>query len=101
MQTGSVGREFDWLQVKCEQYWPRKVGETLTLDGGNLTVQLREIIPYADYELRKIIISDVSIHVHSLCTSQVFLFAYVIMKVITCLYSWFSCCRVYFVAGNR
>ena len=44
------------LQEKCEQYWPGRVGETISVDDDKLIVLLNEIVPFADYELRKITI---------------------------------------------
>ena len=48
------------LQVKCEQYWPERVGEAITVDGGRLIVHLNEVVPFADYELRKLTVYCVS-----------------------------------------
>ena len=57
-----------YFQKKCEQYWPDKVGKTLTTESG-LEVSLDSIIPFADYniqsmsvkqEVRKIVIISVS-----------------------------------------
>ena len=51
-------QKLPYYQVKCEQYWPSNVQGTVTLNGG-LSVLLQEVIPFADYELRKLIISNV------------------------------------------
>ena len=47
------------LQPKCEQYWPSGVEESISLSGG-MSVQLLEVVPFADYEMRKLVISHVS-----------------------------------------
>ena len=47
------------LQKKCEQYWPENIDETLT-PGLNLSVTLTSILPYAEYEVRKFTVKDVS-----------------------------------------
>ena len=46
--------------MKCEQYWPKRVGETVSVDNDRLIVSLNEVVPFADYELRKITIYFVS-----------------------------------------
>ena len=46
--------------MKCEQYWPERVGEAITVDGGRLIVHLNEVVPFADYELRKLTVYCVS-----------------------------------------
>ena len=51
---------FGRLQVKCEQYWPERVGETVSVDNDRLIVLLNEVVPFADYELRKSTIYFVS-----------------------------------------
>ena len=58
--------------MKCEQYWPNNIEETITLSGG-LSVLLQEVIPFADYELRKLIISKVRVlymYIHVPLTRQ-------------------------------
>ena len=45
-------------QRKCEQYWPDNVNDTY--DAGNLSVTLTDLVPYADYEIKRFSIKDVS-----------------------------------------
>jgi len=42
----------------CEQYWPEKVNATLNL-GYNLSVTLTSSLPFAEYEIRKLVLIDV------------------------------------------
>ena len=42
----------------CEQYWPEKVNATLNL-GYNLSVTLTSSLPFAEYEIRKLVLKDV------------------------------------------
>ena len=46
-------------QRKCEQYWPDNVNDTY--DAGNLSVTLTDLVPYADYEINRFSIKDVSV----------------------------------------
>ena len=46
------------LQRKCEQYWSDNVNDTF--DAGSLAVTLTDLVPYADYEIKRFSITDVS-----------------------------------------
>ena len=46
------------MQKKCEQYWPEKVNATLN-PGYNLSVTLTSSLPFAEYEIRKLVLKDV------------------------------------------
>ena len=48
------------LQRKCEQYWSDNVNDTF--DAGSLVVTLTDLVPYADYEIKRFTIKDVSVH---------------------------------------
>ena len=48
------------LQRKCEQYWSDNVNDTF--DAGSLVVTLTDLVPYADYEIKRFSITDVSVH---------------------------------------
>ena len=47
-------------QRKCEMYWPENVNETLQ-PGANISVTLISQMPFADYEIKKFTVQDVSI----------------------------------------
>ena len=51
--------KYPLLQVKCEEYWPTKVGETIH-PGNELSVTLTSMTPYAEYCIRKMTVSQVS-----------------------------------------
>jgi len=46
------------IQVKCEQYWPENINATLN-PGYNLSVTLTSSLPFAEYEIRKLVLKDV------------------------------------------
>ena len=46
------------FQRKCEQYWPEKVGETISPDGG-VSVLLKSVLPFAEYEIRELVLTNV------------------------------------------
>ena len=46
-------------QRKCEQYWSDNVNDTF--DAGSLVVTLTDLVPYADYEIKRFSIKDVSV----------------------------------------
>lgn len=48
------------MQKKCEQYWPDIVGQTVEPPDTTLEVTLTELMPFADYEIRKFEVKDVS-----------------------------------------
>ena len=50
---------FPNLQDKCTQYWPANVGKTTTPTGSKLAVTLSSVQPFAEYEIRKLIIENV------------------------------------------
>jgi len=41
------------MQVKCHEYWPRKLGQKVFV-GSGLTVRMDETVPYADYCISKL-----------------------------------------------
>ncbi|KAL5486424.1 hypothetical protein EMCRGX_G018896 [Ephydatia muelleri] len=45
-------------KIKCQQYWPKEQEGTLSID--NFSVHLLTFVSYAEYEVRKLIISDQS-----------------------------------------
>lgn len=51
------------MQKKCEQYWPDAVGQTVVQPNTTLEVTLKELMPFADYEIRKLEVLDVSLFV--------------------------------------
>ena len=48
-------------QRKCEQYWPDNVNDTFTPSGSSITVLMTELQAFADYEIRKFLVTDVRI----------------------------------------
>jgi len=63
------------LQRKCEQYWPEGVGQSMTPPDTTLQVTFTELMPYAEYEIRKFKVRDVSASKNSVsaipyCTQQ-------------------------------
>ena len=48
------------MQRKCELYWPEKVGETFK-PGSGLHVEYKEVIPFADFEIKKFVVTNVSL----------------------------------------
>ena len=49
-------------QTKCEMYWPDKVGDTYNPPMSSLSIIYKELLPFADYEIRKFFITDVSMY---------------------------------------
>ena len=47
------------VQRKCELYWPEKVGDTFKA-GCGIHVQYKEVVPFADFEIKKFIVTNVS-----------------------------------------
>ena len=47
------------MQLKCSCYWPKEVEQELDC-GDGLTVQLEEELVFAEYKIKKFIVSDVS-----------------------------------------
>ena len=48
------------FQRKCEQYWPERVGETISPDGG-VSVLLKSVLPFAEYEIRELVLTNVRV----------------------------------------
>ena len=48
------------MQKKCEQYWPDTIGRATTQPNTTLQVTLKELLPFADYEIRRFEVHDVS-----------------------------------------
>ena len=48
------------LQRKCEQYWPDVVGQSQIQPSMTIEVTLKELMPFADYEIRRFEVQDVS-----------------------------------------
>ena len=48
------------LQKKCEEYWPVSVGESVQ-PGHGLTVTLTFVLPFAEYSVRKMTVTCVSL----------------------------------------
>jgi len=46
-------------KIKCKQYWPENISATLN-PGYNLSVTLTSSIPFAEYEIRKLVLKDTS-----------------------------------------
>ena len=46
------------LHRKCEQYWPERVGETISPDGG-VSVLLQSVLPFTEYEIRELVLTNV------------------------------------------
>ena len=44
----------------CELYWPEKVGETFK-PGSGIHVEYKEVITLADFEIKKFIVTNVSL----------------------------------------
>lgn len=49
------------VQRKCETYWPEKVGGTFNA-GHGIHVQYKELVPFADFEIKKFSVTNVSQH---------------------------------------
>ena len=49
------------VQRKCETYWPDNVHDTYTPPDTNLMVTFSEVQPFADYEIKKLVLTDVSL----------------------------------------
>ena len=57
------------VQRKCEVYWPEKVGDTFNA-GAGINVLYKELIPFADYEIKVFSVTHVSYqHIIAACTS--------------------------------
>ena len=48
------------LQRKCEQYWPDNVHETYDPPETTFIVSFEEVQPFADYEIKKLVVTNVS-----------------------------------------
>ena len=48
------------LQIKCVQYWPEKLHDSITLDE-KFHVKYSSNMPFAEYEIRKFKLKNVSI----------------------------------------
>ena len=48
----------DLIQIKCEQYWPENVNAILN-PGYNFSVTLTCSLPFAEYEIRELVLKDV------------------------------------------
>ena len=48
-----------FLQKKCEEYWPVNVGESVE-PGHGLNVALTSMLPFAEYSVRKMTVTQVS-----------------------------------------
>ena len=49
-----------FVQRKCEQYWSDNVNEVYSPSNTTLLVVLTEQMPFADYEIKKFSVTDVS-----------------------------------------
>ena len=50
------------MQRKCEQYWPDNVHDTYVPPETTLVVSFEEVQPFADYEIKKLIVTNVRIY---------------------------------------
>ena len=50
-----------FFQRKCEQYWPDNVHDTYQPLETTLLVSFEEILPFADYEIKKLVVTNVSL----------------------------------------
>ena len=50
--------DYPHTQVKCEEYWPTKVGESVH-PGHELSISLTSTTPYAEYSIRKMTVTHV------------------------------------------
>ena len=51
---------FVFLQRKCEQYWPPSVHDVYNPPETTLVLTFEEIQPFADYEIKKLVLTNVS-----------------------------------------
>jgi hypothetical protein len=49
------------FQRKCEQYWPENVHDTYSPPETTLLVSFEEVQPFADYEIKKLVVTNVSL----------------------------------------
>lgn len=49
------------MQRKCERYWPDNIHDTYTPPETTLVVSFEEVQPFADYEIRKLVVTNVRI----------------------------------------
>ena len=47
------------LQVKCQEYWPVNIGESIS-PCHDLTITLTAVLPFTDYSIRKMTVTHVS-----------------------------------------
>ena len=48
-----------FFKSKCHQYWPKKLGEKLHV-GFGITLRMDETVPFADYNITKLTLINVS-----------------------------------------
>lgn len=53
------------MQKKCEVYWPESADEAfIPTPGSPLTVEYKSMLPYAEFVIRKMVVTHVSVCVY-------------------------------------
>ena len=59
-------------QAKCEKYWPENLESTLKLKN-NLVISMTEVLPFTEYEIRKLKVQDVCREAKRTCVINIVL----------------------------